>query len=85
MAYGPDMDRVRARVTAGLMIAVPVGFLGAWAFNPDNGVVFHNEVLWRSFGIMFEAGLLLLIILGLLSLVFAVAARVLQARRSRHA
>jgi hypothetical protein len=45
------------KLAVGLAIAVAtfsVGLLGAWAFNPDNGAVAHNEPLWRLFGIPAE-------------------------------
>jgi hypothetical protein len=35
-------------VSATLVI---VGMAGAWAFNPDDGAVWHAEPLWRIFGI----------------------------------
>jgi hypothetical protein len=44
-----------------LLVAIPVGFLGASAFNPDRGMLLHSEVLWRIFGIVCEGGVLLVI------------------------
>jgi hypothetical protein len=67
-----------------LSIAIPLGGLGAWAFNPDSGALLHSEVLWRVFGIVFEGGLFLVIglvpVLGL----FTVARRLLAIDRPGH-
>jgi len=42
-----------------------VGFLGAYAFNPDDGVVLHSEPLWTVFGVAvygaFMAALVLIV------------------------
>jgi len=51
-----------------LAVAIPVGGVGAWAFNPDDGAILHSEALWRIFGIMFELGLPLLAVLACLAL-----------------
>ena len=32
-------------------ITFVVGFVGAWAFNPDDGAVQHSEPLWTVFGL----------------------------------
>jgi hypothetical protein len=29
---------------------------GAWAFNPDNGALLHNALLWHIFGIVAVTG-----------------------------
>lgn len=55
------MHRATLVVGVALIVAIPLGGIGAWAFNPDSGAVLHNEVLWRIFGIMCEGGALLLI------------------------
>jgi hypothetical protein len=79
------MGRARRTAVIVLAIAIPLGGVGAWAFNPDSGAVLHSEVLWRIFGIMFEAALFLLaalvVALGLLTVVRALlaAARALRA------
>jgi hypothetical protein len=57
-----------------LGLAVPVGMVGAWAFNPDSGTVLRSELLWRIFGIMAEGGLFLIALLLVLSLVGGLAA-----------
>jgi hypothetical protein len=69
----------RARLGAGvaLVIAIPLGLLGAWAFNPDTGAVAHSETLWRVFGVMAEGGMFLLVALGVLLAVVIVARRLL--------
>jgi hypothetical protein len=54
------------------LVCIPLGGVGAWAFNPDRGAVVHSLVLWRIFGIMFEGGLFVL--LGGACLLLAVAA-----------
>lgn len=70
----------RARLTAGVVlpIAIALGGLGAWAFNPDSGTVLHSEILWRIFGIMCEGGMLLLmglvVALGVYAAVRAIVA-----------
>jgi hypothetical protein len=48
---------------------IPAGMLGAWAFNPDSGVLLHAEVLWRVFGSMAELGVPLLLLLMLAGVV----------------
>jgi hypothetical protein len=45
-----------------LPVVVAIGYVGAWAFNPDSGAVLHNVVLWRIFGIVAELGLPLLFV-----------------------
>ncbi len=78
--YLLGVGRLRCLVVA-LAVAVPVGLLGASAFNPDSGFVLHNEALWRIFGIMFELGLPLLFIVAILTAVVHMLSR----RRSRNA
>ncbi len=73
------MTRLQTAALA-LAVAIPIGGLGAWAFNPDNGAVLHSLVRWRIFGITFELGLPLLLVLAIL-----IAIRgLLTARHSRH-
>lgn len=76
----------RAALTVGvaLLVAIPIGFVGASAFNPDSGAVLHSEVLWRIFGIMCEGGLLLLMGLVLVGGLLAAARKMLAAGHSRH-
>lgn len=50
-------------------MTIPVGFLGAWAFNPDSGFLLHDELLWRIFGISCEVGPLVLLLVVLLAAV----------------
>jgi hypothetical protein len=52
------------RALSALSLCVVAGALGAWAFNPEDGSVMHSEPLWRAFGIAFEAGFLLLIVIA---------------------
>jgi hypothetical protein len=64
--YRREMRRVQNAIVA-LAFAVPIGFLGAWAFNPGSGAVLHSYPLWQIFGGIAEIGmplLLLLIIFG---------------------
>jgi hypothetical protein len=72
-------------IAIALSIAIPLGGLGAWAFNPDSGALLHSEMLWRVFGIVFEGGLFLVIglvpVLGL----FTLTRRLLAIARSDHA
>jgi len=49
------------------VLTLPVGLLGAAAFNPDSGFVVHSMVLWRIFGLMFEIATPLLLILAMLT------------------
>lgn len=48
-------------------LALPVGLVGATAFNPDSGLVLHRSVLWRIFGLMVEIGTPMLLILATLT------------------
>ncbi|MDQ6840942.1 MAG: hypothetical protein M3025_00770 [Actinomycetota bacterium] len=72
------MSRFTIAVLA-LAVAIPIGGVGAWAFNPDSGAVLHSLALWRIFGIMFELGLPLLLIV----LIVAAVCRVLRGSHSR--
>ena len=47
-------------------LALPVGLLGASAFNPDNGLILHSMLLWRGFGLIFEVVAPLSLILAML-------------------
>jgi hypothetical protein len=60
------VSRFNVAVVA-LAAAIPVGGIGAWAFNPDSGVVLHSSALWRIFGITFEVGLPLLLVVLIVS------------------
>jgi hypothetical protein len=71
------MRRVRNAIVA-LAFAVPIGFLGAWAFNPGSGAVMHSYTLWQIFGGIAEIGMPLLLLLITLGAVLSV----LQTRRS---
>ncbi len=68
-----------------LFVAIPLGGVGAWAFNPDSGAVHPSEVLWRIFGIMCEGGLFVLMGLIVVLVLFAVVRTMLTVGRSRHA
>ena len=59
-----------------LLIAIPIGGVGAWAFNPDTGHVVHSETLWRIFGIMAEGGIFLLMALVVLLAIAAVVRKI---------
>jgi hypothetical protein len=73
------MSRLHIAVIA-LAIAIPICGLGAGAFNPDSGIVIHSLVLYEIFGITFEVGLPLLVVLGIASVVRGVW----SGRRSRN-
>lgn len=53
------------------------GFLGAAAFNPDDGFLLHSRPLWQAFGIASYVGFAGLLV----SAVVALAAYVRQLRR----
>jgi hypothetical protein len=53
-------------------LSLSVGLLGATAFNPDSGLVLHSMVLWRIFGLTFEIGTPLLLILSMLTAITSV-------------
>jgi hypothetical protein len=55
------------------------GLLGAAAFNPDDGVLLHNEPLWRMFGISAYLGVALVCLIPVVGLV----GLVLRAGRKR--
>lgn len=76
------MVRATLVAAAALLIAIPVGGVGAWAFNPDTGAVLHSEVLWRVFGIMCEGGAVLLIALLLVTGLAVAMRRTVAASRS---
>jgi hypothetical protein len=79
------MYHARLVAGVGLSAAIPLGAVGASAFNPDNGLVLHSEVLWRIFGIMCEGGVLLLMgFVGVVGLV-TVVRKILAIGRSAHA
>ena len=59
-----------------LGFAVPIGFLGAWAFNPGSGAVVRSYPLWQMFGGIAEIGMPLLLVL-------VICGAVLSARRRR--
>lgn len=40
------------------LAAIPVGILGAGAFNPDDGWLVRNEPLWSVFGLYGYFGML---------------------------
>ncbi len=71
------MRCVRYAIVA-LAFAVPIGFLGAWAFNPGSGAVLHSYPLWQIFGGIAEIGMPLLLLL----IIFGAVLSVLQSRRS---
>jgi formate hydrogenlyase subunit 3/multisubunit Na+/H+ antiporter MnhD subunit len=53
-------------------IALCVGMVGAYAFNPDDGEVVRSEPLWQIFGItayLGAAAMILLVPAGLIALV----------------
>jgi hypothetical protein len=77
----------RARLTAAvaLSVAIPLGGIGAWAFNPDSGAVLHSEVLWRIFGLMFEVGLFLLVALVVALGIFTAVRKMVALGRSGRA
>ena len=54
------------------VLALAVGLVGATAFNPDSGFVLHSMVLWRIFGLTFEIGTPLLLILSMLTAITSV-------------
>jgi hypothetical protein len=79
------MSRATLVAAVALLIAIPVGGLGARAFNPDSGTVLHSEVLWRIFGIMCEGGALLLMGVLLVAGLIAVARKTIAISRSHQA
>ncbi len=64
------VHQLRNTVVA-LAVVVPLGGVGAWAFNPQSGAVLHSVALWRIFGITFEIGLPLLVVLAIVAAVVA--------------
>ena len=83
--YRALVDRLRLIAAVVLAIAIPLGGVGAWAFNPDSGAVLHSEVLWRIFGLMFEGGLLLVVVLVLAVGLFSITRWIAAICRSHHA
>jgi hypothetical protein len=61
--------------------AVPLGLVGATAFNPDSGWAVRSALLWHVFGGTFEIGLPLIVLFTL----FAAVRIVLVRRGSRSA
>jgi hypothetical protein len=61
--------------------AVPLGLVGATAFNPGGGWAFRSALLWHVFGGVFEIGLPLVVLFTL----FAAVRVVLVRRGSRSA
>jgi hypothetical protein len=59
------MRRVQVALTV-LAVAVIVGGLGAWAFNPDSGATLHSFALWETFGVVFELGLPVLFLVAII-------------------
>ena len=57
--------------------AVPLGLLGATAFNPDSGWAARSALLWHLFGGIVEAAIPLFVLLAL----FAPAKAVVLRRR----
>ena len=68
-----------------LLIAIPLGYAGAAAFNPDGGVVLRSEVLWRIFGIMCEGSVLLMLAVVMAAALVAGIGWASALRRSSHA
>jgi hypothetical protein len=64
--YLRDVSRLQIAIVA-LAAAIAIGGVGAWAFNPDSGAVLRSLALWRIFGIMFELGLPLLLVVLLVA------------------
>lgn len=71
------MRFVRLAIVA-LAFAVPIGFLGPWAFNPGSGAVLRSYFLWQIFGGTAEIGMPLLLLL----IIFGAILSVVQIRRS---
>ncbi len=62
-----------------------VGFLGAAAFNPDNGSLLRNETLWTAFGLAAYLGLAVILLLVLIAtgrLALRLARRIRQSQES---
>ena len=68
-------------IFASLATVVVAGLVGASAFNPDNGFLAHSTLLWRVFGISFEAGGIILV-LGIVATALMVAVDGLRSRRA---
>jgi len=68
-------DRWTLLCVAFCLAAVPVGLLGAGAFNPDFGWLYRSEALWRFFGLYAYFGLFGGLLLGLVLLAVFVRRR----------
>jgi heme/copper-type cytochrome/quinol oxidase subunit 2 len=67
---------VGRKLVLGLAVTVTVfvvGLLGAWAFNPNNGALAHNETIWRLFGIPAELAWVAIPLLVIVLLAWLVA------------
>jgi hypothetical protein len=80
-----SMHRASLAALVTFSVAILLGGVGAWAFNPEDGVVLHSEVLWRIFGIMCEGGLFLLMGLVVVLGLFTAVRIMLALGRSGHA
>jgi len=70
--------RAFAGATAIAVGAVIIGMTGAAAFNPDDGLVAHVDLLWRVFGIGVYLGVIALpviLLTGLVTFVMRFAGR----------
>jgi hypothetical protein len=72
------MGRMITRSGLALGAIILIGFVGAWLFNPDTGVLVRNEVLWRIFGLMAEGGLGLTALLSVLVVLVGAVALLLR-------
>lgn len=79
------MHRALLGAWIALVVAIPVGLIGAWAFNPDSGSVVHSDTLWHIFGIMAEVAIFLFMALAVLVVVAIVARKLLALGRSNGA
>jgi hypothetical protein len=55
-----------------------LGMAGAGAFNPDDGLIAHVDVLWRFFGVIVYLGVLaipVIVLTGLIALLMHAFAR----------
>lgn len=73
------MGRVRVVAAVIFPVAIGLGLVGAWAFNPDSGAVSHDALLWHIFGGMFEIGMLVGIVGVLLAGVLTACFKMLGA------
>lgn len=63
------------RAVIAIALAIPVGFVGAWAFNPGSGAVLHSYLLWHVFGGMAELGVPLLLAVIMAGAILSVVRR----------